>query len=92
MTDLVVWSENPDQHGQTFGRAGRINMFIVGPDPDLGGFVVMTLGLFGPGKGMFDIGTTPHPDRAAAHRAAEDELVRILSDLDHITANLRAAG
>lgn len=35
MTDLVVWNE-PDQHGQTFGTAGRIQMFIVGPEKESG--------------------------------------------------------
>ena len=32
MSDLVVWS-GPDKHKQTLGRAGRVAMFIIGPDP-----------------------------------------------------------
>lgn len=89
MVDLVVWRDSgvPDQ---SFGKAGRIDMFIVGRDPDTGRFILGTKGLFGSDKGLIGFGSTQYDDAAAAQAAAEDELVRILAELDAVTADLRA--
>ena len=90
MGDLVVWRDSgvPDQ---SFGKAGRIDMFIVGKDPDTGRFILGTKGLFGSDKGMLGFGSAQYDDAAAAQAAAEDELVRILAELDAVTVSLRAS-
>ena len=76
---------------QSFGKAGRIDMFIVGRDPDSGRFLLGIRGLFGSDAGMFGFSSTKYDSAAAAQAAAEDELVRILAELDAVTASLRAA-
>lgn len=66
-------------------------MFIVGKDPDSGRFILGTKGLFGSDKDMIGFGSIQYDDAAAAQAAAEDELVRILAELDAVTASLRAS-
>lgn len=89
MGDLVVWRDSgaPDQ---SFGKAGRIDIFVVGKDPDTGRFILGAKGLFGSDKDMIGFGSTQYDDAAAAQAAAEDEIVRILAELDAVADNLRA--
>lgn len=89
MNDLVVWRDS-DVPDQSFGKAGRIDMFVVGRDPDSSRFALGTRGLFGAEVGMIGFSSTQYDSAADAQAAAEDELVRILAELDAVTAALRA--
>jgi hypothetical protein len=95
--DLVVWRKDPTVPDQAHGRAGVIDMFIVYRDTELDGFVLMTRDLFDLGgrmtlEAMFGIGPERFATMQEARKAAEDVLVRILSDLDTVSAGLRATG
>ena len=89
MTDLVIWTDPPDKFGQTFGTAGQIQMFIVGPDEESGRFVLMTRDLFGMSAGQFAVRPAMFDTQDEAHRAAEVEIVRILDQLDTTAQALR---
>lgn len=85
----MTWTDPPDEFGQTFGTAGRIQMFIVGPDSETGRYVLMTRDLFGMSAGEFAVRPAMFDTEDEAHCGAEDELVRILAELDSTAHALR---
>jgi hypothetical protein len=84
--ELVTWRAS-DVPEQIFGRVGRIDVFIVGRDPE-SGYMLGTKVLFGADRGMIGFGSTRYSSTQEAQQAAEAEIARILAELDQLRTNL----
>lgn len=85
-SNQIAWRAS-DVPEQIFGRVGRIDVFVVGRDPDEG-FMLGTKILFGEDRGMIGFGSARYPDTQEAQKAAETKIARILAELDQLRRDL----
>lgn len=76
---------------QIFGRAGRVDVFIIGWDHQEGCFRLGTKVIFGHDRGMITFDETRYPDTQQAQQAADAEIARLLDELDQLRSDLTAS-